>query len=65
VKAPHAPGVGGYDAAGRAKGRKCHIVVNMDGRLLVVNLTTADAQDADGAAKIVVVVRHLPDQEGL
>lgn len=49
VKAPHAPGGGGYDAAKRTKGRKRHIAVDTDGRLLMVNLTAADVQDAAGA----------------
>src|ERR1700710_1870293 len=34
VKAPHAPNGGGYDAAKRTKGRKRHIAVDTDGRLL-------------------------------
>ena len=53
VKAPHAPRGGGYDAAKRTKGRKRHIAVDTDGRLLMVNLTTADVQDAPGAEEIV------------
>lgn len=57
VKAPHAPDGGGYDAAKRTKGRKRHIAVDTDGRLLMVNLTTADVQDAAGAELIVAAVR--------
>ena len=57
VKAPHAPGGGGYDAAKRTKGRKRHVAVDTDGRLLMVNLTTADVQDAAGAEQIVAAVR--------
>ena len=57
VKAPHAPGGGGYDAAKRTKGRKRHIAVDTDGRLLMVNLTTADVQDGAGAEEIVRAVR--------
>ena len=53
VKAPSAPGGGGYDAAKRVKGRKRHIVVDTDGRLLMVNLATANVQDADGAERII------------
>ena len=41
VKALHAPGGGGYDAAKKTKGRKRHIAVDADGRLLIVNLTAA------------------------
>ena len=58
VKAPHAPGGGGYDAAKKVKGRKRHIAVDTDGRLLMVNLTTADVQDAAGAELIVAAVRR-------
>jgi transposase len=44
---------GGYDAAKKVKGRKRHIAVDTDGRLLMVNLTTADVQDAHGAEQII------------
>jgi transposase len=57
VKAPAAPGGGGYDAAKKIKGRKRHIAVDTDGRLLMVNLTTADVQDAAGAERIVKAIR--------
>lgn len=57
AKAPHAPGGGGYDAAKKVKGRKRHIAVDTDGRLLMVNLTTADVQDAAGAERIIEAVR--------
>ena len=57
VKAPAASGGGGYDAAKRIKGRKRRIAVDTDGRLLMVNLTTADVQDAAGAEAIIVAVR--------
>ena len=57
VKSPHAAGAGGYDAAKRSKGRKRHIVVDTDGRLLMVNLTAADVQDAAGAEPIVKAIR--------
>jgi transposase len=57
VKAPHAPDGGGYDAAKRIRGRKRHVAVDTDGRLLMVNLTTADIRDAAGAERIIVAVR--------
>ena len=57
VKAPHAPDGGRYDAGKKLKGRKRHVVVDTDGRLLMVNLTTADVQDAHGAEQIVCAVR--------
>src|SRR3954451_18570862 len=58
VKAPAAPGGGGYDAAKRVKGRKRHIAVDTDGRLLMVNLTPADVQDAEGAEAIIKTIRQ-------
>lgn len=53
IKAPHVPGGGGYETAKKVKGRKRHVVVDTDGRLLMVNLTTANVQDAAGAEAIV------------
>ena len=57
IKSPHVPGGGGFDAAKRLKGRKRHIAVDTDGRLLMVNLTAADVQDAAGAEQIVKAIR--------
>jgi putative transposase len=57
VKAPAAPGGGGCDAARRIKGRKRHVAVDTDGRLLLVNLTAADVRDAAGAELIVTAIR--------
>ena len=56
VKAPHAR-VRGYDANKKIVGRKRHIVVDTDGRLLMVNLTTADVSDSAGAQAILDAVR--------
>ena len=58
VKAPAAPQGGGYDAAKKLKGRKRHIAVDSDGRLLLVNLTPAGIQDAQGAERVIVAVRE-------
>lgn len=58
VKAPAAPRGGGYDAAKQVKGRKRHIIVDTDGRLLLVNLTPADVQDAAGAEQVIAAVRR-------
>lgn len=57
VKAPQAPGGGRYDAAKKVKGRKRHVVVDTDGRLLMVTLSTADVQDAAGAEEIIKAIR--------
>ena len=56
IKAPAAKG-GGYDAGKRIKGRKQHIAVDTDGRLLMLNLTTADILDSAGAQQIVAAIR--------
>ena len=39
----------GYDAHKKISGRKRHIAVDTDGRLLALNLTTADIADSTGA----------------
>lgn len=57
VKAPSAPSGGGYDAGKRIKGRKRHIAVDSDGRLLMVNLTTADISDSAGGQEIISAIR--------
>lgn len=56
VKAPHAHSRG-YDAAKRIVGRKRHVAVDTDGRLLMVNLTTAEISDSAGAQAILDAVR--------
>jgi hypothetical protein len=45
VKAPHGD-TRGYDAGNKIVGRKRHIAGDIDGRLLMVNLTTADISDS-------------------
>jgi transposase len=57
VKAP-APGAKrGYDAGKKVVGRKRHIAVDTDGRLLMVNLTPADISDSAGAQAILDGIR--------
>jgi putative transposase len=57
VKAP-APGAKrGFDAAKKIVGRKRHIAVDTDGRLLMVNLTPADISDSAGAQAILDAIR--------
>lgn len=57
VKAPHAE-ARGYDAAKRIVGRKRHIALDTDGRLLMVNLTPADIADSTGAQAILEAIRR-------
>lgn len=56
VKAPAAR-QRGYDAGKKIVGRKRHIAVDTDGRLLMVNLTTADISDSAGAQMILDAIR--------
>ncbi|PAQ08336.1 IS5 family transposase [Mesorhizobium temperatum] len=56
IKAPAAE-ERGFDAAKKVVGRKRHIAVDTDGRLLMVNLTTADISDSAGAQSIVGAIR--------
>jgi len=56
VKAPFAE-VRGFDGGKRIVGRKRHIAVDTDGRLLMVNLTPADVSDSDGAQTILAAIR--------
>lgn len=56
IKAPAAE-KRGFDAGKKVVGRKRHIAVDTDGRLLMVNLTTADISDSAGAQAIVAAIR--------
>ena len=56
IKAPAAK-ARGYDAGKKIVGRKRHIAVDTDGRLLMINLTTADISDSAGAQKILDQIR--------
>ena len=57
VKAP-APGAErAFDGAKKIVGRKRHIAVDTDGRLLAVNLTTVDVSDSAGAQMILTAIR--------
>jgi transposase len=56
IKAPSAT-ERGYDAGKKIVGRKRHIAVDTDGRLLMVNLTIADISDSAGAQMILDTIR--------
>jgi len=45
------------DAGKKVVGRKRHIAVDTNGRLLMINLTTADIADSAGAQHIVAAIR--------
>src|SRR5690606_31691660 len=57
VKAPAAGAARGFDGAKKITGRKRHIAVDTDGRLLMVNLTTADISDSAGAQHVLDAIR--------
>jgi putative transposase len=57
IKAPAAR-ERGYDANKKIVGRKRHIAVDTDGRLLMINLTTADIADSVGAQAILDAIRR-------
>lgn len=57
VKAPAARDRG-YDAFKKVKGRKRHIVVDTDGRLLAVNLTPTDVADSTGAGLVLDALKQ-------
>src|SRR5476649_1129163 len=57
VKAP-APGAKrGFDGGKKIVGRKRHIAVDTDGRLLMVNLTPANISDSAGAQLVLEAIR--------
>lgn len=56
IKAPSAD-TRDYDAGKKIVGRKRHIAVDTDGRLLMVRLTPADIADSAGAAMILDAIR--------
>ena len=57
MKAPGTHKQRGFDAAKKITGRKRHVAVDTDGRLLMVNLTTADISDSAGAQTILDAIR--------
>ena len=57
VKTTETPGVRGYDAAKKVKGRKRHILVDTIGLLLIVVVHTANIQDRDGAKLVLEQIK--------
>ena len=56
VKCDTPQGERGFDAGKKVLGRKRHVAVDTDGRLLAVSVTCADVQDQDGG---IALVRRL------
>jgi len=57
VKTTEVPGVRGYDAGKKVKGRKRHILVDTIGLLLMVVVHAANIQDRDGAKLVLTKVK--------
>ena len=57
VKTTETPGVRGYDAAKKVKGRKRHILVDTIGLLLIVVVHTANMQDRDGTKLVLEQIK--------
>jgi putative transposase len=53
VKCDAPQGERGYDAGKKVTGRKRHFAVDCEGRLLAVDVTSADVQDQDGGLPLV------------
>lgn len=58
VKTTEAGGPRGYDAGKKIKGRKRHVLVDNDGRGLVLEPHPADIQDRDGGGPVIAAARH-------
>ncbi|MBK4737383.1 transposase [Noviherbaspirillum sp. DKR-6] len=48
----------GYDANKKITGRKRHIAVDTDGRLLMLNLTAVSISDSAGAQKVLDALKQ-------
>lgn len=58
VKTTEAGGPRGFDAGKKIKGRKRHVMVDTDGRALVLQTHAADVQDRDGAVPLLQASRR-------
>lgn len=58
VRTAESGGPRGYDAAKKVKGRKRQVMVDTDGRGLVLELQPANVQDRDGAPVVLRLSRH-------
>ncbi len=57
IKTTETPGIRGYDAGKKVKGRKRHILVDTIGLLLMVVVHTANVQDRDGGKLVLEKVK--------
>jgi len=62
VKTTESGGPAGYDAGKKIKGRKRHLTVDTEGSPIVLTVHTADIQDRDAAADVLVdLLRKAPE----
>ncbi len=59
VKCDAPGGARGYDAGKKVPGRRRHIAIDPDGRLLAMKITSADVQDQDGGIPLVMRLLRL------
>jgi putative transposase len=59
VKTTETPGVRGYDAAKKIKGRKRHFLVDTTGLLMMVVVHIASLQDRDGAKEVLQKAKQV------
>jgi len=57
VKTTESGGPRGFEAGKKVKGRKRHVMVDTDGRALVLQITPASVQDRDGAVPLLQASR--------
>ena len=58
VKTTEAGGPRGYDAGKKIKGRKQHILTDIEGNMVHAVIHTADIQDLDGAPRLLAEIIH-------
>jgi hypothetical protein len=56
VRTASQPGVGGYDAGKKITGKKRHVLVDTQGNIIALKVTTADVQDREGAQLLLSVL---------
>ncbi len=56
VRTTETGGPSGYDAGKKARGRRRHIAVDVEGTPVVVQAHTADVQDRDGAPEVILAM---------
>ena len=59
VKTTESGGPRGYDGAKKVVGRKRHIVVDVEGSVIVVEVHAASVQDRDGAPAVIAVLLEV------